>query len=63
MWDSIDFVNTADPTLNLWLASSENSGEPFVVVDGSSVTASAMFVDMRTNDLEGIGGTLEATCP
>lgn len=37
--------------------------EEFIELDGKNVAASALFVDDTTEDMEGIEGTLEATCP
>ncbi len=61
--NTIDFFNTADPTLDLWQASSQSAGNLFVVRDGSTVTAETNFVDLRTDDTVGLPGRLDASCP
>ncbi|MFQ5967041.1 MAG: hypothetical protein ACE5MI_05455 [Acidimicrobiia bacterium] len=63
VYDTIDHQNLADGTLGLWSASSQASGQQFLVVEGLSVTASATFDDLRTTEIEETPGTLDATCP
>jgi len=63
VYDTIDFTNIADPTLGVWLASSQADGEQFLVVEGLTVTASANFDDLRTTEFDNVPGTLAAPCP
>jgi hypothetical protein len=37
--------------------------EEFIVLDGKNVSATTLFVDDLTDAMEGVEGTLEATCP
>jgi hypothetical protein len=37
--------------------------DEFIVLDGKNVSASTLFVDDLTDAMEGVEGTLEATCP
>ena len=45
--------------------SAENfiTGEPLIFIDGKSITGGGNFDDERTDEIEEIPGTLEASCP
>lgn len=68
VWDLIQVVEppqTGEEGFEVfpgWLASSQASGEQFIVLDGLAVTASAKFDDFA-GEFEQIPGTLQATCP
>lgn len=61
VYDTISFQNNGDPTLS-WLANLEAAEMKFIVIDGSSVTASTTF-DAVTGLSDDTPSTLEATCP
>ena len=60
VYDRITLQNNADPTQS-WLANNEGSVEKFIVVDGTSVTASTNF-DAVSGLSDETPGTLDATC-
>ena len=62
VWGYIDFLDLADTSV-AWRADGEPGSEQFIVVNGLSVTASAMFTDMTGIEPEPVAGTLEVTCP
>lgn len=67
VWDLIQLVEPPQTfegyeVVPGWIASSEASGERFIVLDGLSVTASANFDDFA-GEFEQTPGTLQATCP
>jgi hypothetical protein len=53
--DIEDFEN---PSVSL-----SSVGDDFILVDGTSISAAAEFVDYTGDDLSETSGTLEATCP
>lgn len=62
--DIDDFENPSVAlTADGFTASLTGGPEEFVEVDGTTVTASASFVDETSESLDGVEGTLEATCP